>query len=237
MPTKKPDPAHRPASRRAPGDPAAASARRQRAEPPPTADIPTAELTPRVESAVTRLMRELDRLKDDLLSAQERVNALETVADEDALVPVLNRRGFHRELDRVLAYRKRYGGAVSLVFMDLDDFKAVNDTYGHAAGDAVLRHVALLLLANVRRSDLVGRIGGDEFALVLHHADQAAAQAKTDRLTALVGSVPVTHDGQLIPVGLSAGVAELTDFDTTATALRRADRAMYANKEERRRRV
>lgn len=213
-----------------------AGVRRRRAEPPSLAEIPHAELTPRVESAVMRLMRELDHLKDQLGAAKVRVTELETMADEDPLVPVLNRRGFMRELGRALAYRQRYGGPVSLLFLDLDGFKAVNDVNGHAAGDAVLRHVARLLLDNVRKSDLVGRLGGDEFAVVLHHADAAAAGRKGDHLMDIIAASPTLHAGAAIAVVASGGVAELGDGDTVAAALARADSAMYACKAGRGRR-
>ncbi len=207
--------------------------RGRRIETPPLADIPSSERTPQVESTVMRLMRELDRLKDELLAAHERVRRLESIADEDPLVPVLNRRGFLRELERALAYAKRYGGPVSLVFLDIDRFKDVNDRHGHAAGDAVLRHVAELLLDNVRKSDIVGRLGGDEFALVLHRAGAGQAAHKAEQLMALAAA-SIPYEGRLVPVGLSAGVAELAGDDTAASALARADAAMYERKQQRR---
>lgn len=231
MPAKKPNqrPGRTPGAR----PQALGGGTRRLRDPAPVrslADIPSDELTPRVESAVMRLMRELDRLKDELVAAQERAKLLETMADEDPLVPLLNRRGFLRELERALAYRRRYGGPASLVFIDLDRFKAVNDTHGHAAGDAVLKHVAGVLLANVRKSDLVGRIGGDEFAIVLQRADEAAASRKADQLAAIVAASPVRHGGIEIPVRVSAGVAEITASDTAGELLCRADAAMYARK-------
>lgn len=199
------------------------------------AEIPQAEMTPQVRSAVMGLMDELDRLKDQLTAANERVSKLETMADEDPLVPVLNRRGFVRELERVLAYVKRYGTTASLVFVDLDGFKAINDVHGHAAGDAALRHAAEFLLENVRRSDLVGRLGGDEFALVLHRADLVNAESKARRLVETVGAHPLVHGGAEIRLALSAGCTELTASDTVAQVLERADRAMYRHKSRRKR--
>lgn len=215
----------------------------QRARPSPRrprtaaamADIPKAELTPTVRSTVTRLMSELDRLKDELMAARERVQELENAVDEDPLVPVLNRRGFIRELARVLAHLARYGGRASLLYIDLDGFKAVNDRHGHAAGDAVLRRVGALLAENVRKSDIVGRIGGDEFAVVLHHAGGAAGQAKAERLAQMAAAAAVEHGGRRIAIAFSAGVTELAPGDSPQGALDRADRAMYACKQQRRR--
>ena len=91
-------------------------------------------------SALGQLMAELDRLMEELNAARGRVIELENKADEDVLLPVLNRRGFDRELERTLAYIKRHGTDVSLIFIDLDDFKAINDIHGHATGDAALFH-------------------------------------------------------------------------------------------------
>lgn len=197
-------------------------------------EIPDGELTPKVRSAVMRLMDELDRLRHELTAAHERVSRLENMADEDPLVPVLNRRGFERELARTLAYVKRYGGDVTLVYLDLDDFKAVNDRHGHAGGDVALRHFADILLANVRRSDIVGRLGGDEFAVVLHHADTGAAAMKAEQLSRQVARQPAQFGGLAIELGMTAGATQLRGDDTVESVLQRADRAMYEGKARRR---
>jgi diguanylate cyclase (GGDEF)-like protein len=218
------------AGRLAPGQ------RRRRTAPaaPGLPELPGDEMTPKVRSAVMQLMDELDRLKDELVAANERVSQLEDMADGDPLVPVLNRRGFERELERVLAYVKRYGTTVTLVYFDLDDFKAVNDRYGHAGGDAALRHLAKILLANVRRSDMVARLGGDEFAIVLHRADLNAAAAKAEQLAGQVAAAPVLHDGREIALRMTWGATELRADDTVASVLERADTAMYEGKARRR---
>ncbi len=192
------------------------------------------DMPPQVRSAVMQLVDELDRLKDELVAANERVLELEDMADEDPLVPVLNRRGFERELERTLAYVKRYGTNVALIYLDLDDFKSVNDRYGHAGGDAALKHFAGILLLNVRRSDLVGRLGGDEFALVLHHADIAAAEAKAAQLSEQVSREPAAFQGQEIWLGVTAGTTGLRPDDTVRKIIDRADRAMYQGKMKRR---
>ena len=234
----------RPASRtgrgRAGADPArhtAAQRRRRAGERTALPEIPQTDMTPQVRSAVMGLMDELDRLKDELTAAHERVSLLENMADEDPLVPVLNRRGFVRELERALAYVKRYGTEASLIYIDLDDFKAINDAHGHAAGDAALRHVAALLIENVRRSDLVGRLGGDEFALVLHRAGLEVARSKALRLVEDIAARPFSHDGAEIGLALSVGSTDLRDGDTVADVLDRADREMFRHKTGRKRRT
>lgn len=184
----------------------------------------------RPRSTLGQLKAELERVKEELLVAQRRVIELEHRVDEDVLLPVLNRRGFDRELERTLAYVSRHGTDVCLIFIDLDDFKTVNDVHGHAAGDAALHHLTDILLANVRRSDVVARLGGDEFAIILHRADEAAAQAKADQLQRAIASSGVVFEGKEIPLSLTAGVTRLMKCDDAASALGRADQRMYEGK-------
>ena len=220
--------------RTGPRGPGAAPARRRRQGPSDLHGIIPDQMPPKVRSAVMALMDELDRLKSELVEANQRVSQLENVADEDPLLPILNRRGFERELGRILAYVKRYGTTVTLLYLDLDDFKAVNDVYGHAGGDAALKHFTGILLANIRESDLVGRLGGDEFAIVLHRADLNAAAAKANKLAEQVAHEPALHEGRWIRLGVTAGATALDRDDTVASVLERADRAMYEGKMRRR---
>jgi len=178
-------------------------------------------------------MAELDQLKKELVVAQSHVIELENKAHEDDLLPVLNRRGFDRELERTLAYIKRHGTDVSLIYIDLDDFKDVNDIHGHAAGDAALMHLADILVANVRRSDVVARLGGDEFAIMLHRADTEAAHLKADQLRRALDSSALVYGGNEIPMSLTSGTTQLRSSDTNATALARADKLMYEEKARR----
>lgn len=190
------------------------------------ADMPT-----EVRSEVMRLMSEVDALKAELNQARERVHELETMADEDPLLPMLNRRGFVRELERALAYMKRHGTTDSLIYCDLNEFKAINDTHGHAAGDAALRRVAELLIQQLRRSDIVGRLGGDEFAIVLRQADASAAERKAAQLAERLATDSFVHQGVSLELGMTAGATQLEPDDTVQSALDRADRLMYARKQ------
>ena len=108
------------------------------------------------------------------------------------MLPLLNRRAFVRELTRYIAFTGRYNTPASLIYFDLNHFKPINDTYGHAAGDAVLSHFADVLLAHVRDSDCVGRLGGDEFGVLLTHANQEQALKKADVLAAALEASPTT---------------------------------------------
>ena len=110
--------------------------------------IPEAEFTPRVRDAIMGLMGEVDILRRELNQTRARLEEAGKAADQDQLLPLFNRRAFVRELTRYIAFAGRYGTPASLIYFDLDGFKAVNDTYGHAAGDAVLAHFADVLLAH-----------------------------------------------------------------------------------------
>jgi diguanylate cyclase (GGDEF)-like protein len=186
-------------------------------------------------SAPMQLAAEVERLEQELAAARTRVTQLETLADVDSLLDILNRRGFERELKRSLAYVKRHGTDAALVYLDLDDFKPINDRHGHAAGDAMLKAVAETLARVVRASDVVARIGGDEFAVLLWNCSETDAQAKAQVLEAAISRTTVTHAGVKLSVGVSTGVAALLPLDAPADVLERADRAMYGRKAERRR--
>jgi len=192
--------------------------------------IPENEFTPRVRDAIMTLMGEVDSLRRELQQTRKRLAEVEKTADQDQLLPLLNRRAFVRELTRYISASGRYGTPASLVYFDLDGFKLVNDTHGHAGGDAVLAHFAQILLNNVRTSDIVGRLGGDEFGVLLTHANQVQAHRKADQLAGALNASPTTFEGRTIPASFSYGAFELKPGEDAAVAMARADEAMYAHK-------
>ncbi len=192
--------------------------------------IPEAEFTPRVRDAVMTLMGEVDSLRRELQQTRVRLEEVEKSADQDQLLPLLNRRAFVRELMRYIAFTGRYGTPATLLYFDLNGFKSVNDTHGHAAGDAVLSHFAETLLIHVRDSDVVGRLGGDEFGVLLSHANQEQGLKKADQLAEYLRVSPTLWGGQSIPTSFSYGAFELKPGDTPDVAIARADEAMYAHK-------
>jgi len=198
------------------------------------ADEPERPKSPRgpARASFMRLAAEVDALAAELAASRARIADLEARIDIDPLTDVLNRRGFERELKRSLAYVKRYGTSAALLYLDLDGFKPVNDRHGHAAGDAVLKAVASALLRNVRASDIVARVGGDEFAVLLWNLGEAAAAAKAAALEAAVYATPVRWNDSTLVVGAAAGVTPLGPLDAPTDVLARADAAMYARKSE-----
>jgi diguanylate cyclase (GGDEF)-like protein len=200
---------------------------------PEETKLPRALSRAQSQSTVMRLAAEVDALAAELEASRARINELETRIDIDPLTEIRNRRGFFRELERSLAYVKRYGTSAALIYVDLDGFKPVNDRHGHAAGDAVLKAIAAALVEHTRTSDVVARMGGDEFAVLLWNVNGAAAAAKAAALEAAVYATPVRWNSSTLVVGASAGLALLGALDNPAEVLARADAAMYARKAER----
>jgi diguanylate cyclase (GGDEF)-like protein len=194
--------------------------------------LPDDELTPTVRSALQHLIAELAQVREELVTIRSRLAEAERLADEDELAPIANRRAFLRHLARTLGYIERYRSTASLLYFDLNGLKAINDGFGHAAGDAALLHVARILVANTRSSDLVGRLGGDEFGVILARAGAATAGSKAERLAATVAASALEVDGRRLPVTLAHGAHELCPGESAAEALAAADRAMYAQKRE-----
>lgn len=195
--------------------------------------VPAAEMTPAVQAAIQTLLGELDELRSEVGRLKGRLKVAEDLADRDPLTPLLNRRGFLRELGRVRTFAQRYGSPASLVYFDLDGFKAINDRFGHAAGDAALLVVAERLMAQVRESDIVGRMGGDEFALILVQADQATAEAKAAALVEALEREPLKVGDGMARIRLSYGVRELTVDADPEVLIAEADAAMFTAKRRR----
>jgi diguanylate cyclase (GGDEF)-like protein len=186
-----------------------------------------------VRAELDALRAEVDRLAAELTDMRAHASLLETLALEDPLTGLLNRRGFFRDLARAIAYRARYRTSIGLLVADLDSFKAINDTHGHEVGDKVLIHLAALLRNNVRASDSVGRLGGDEFAVIIWQVDEASAHQKALSLEGIVTSSPFREGALTLPLGSSIGFTLLEEKDTAEEALARADHAMYERKADR----
>jgi diguanylate cyclase (GGDEF)-like protein len=206
--------------------------------PPPDlasiAGIPEAELTPKVRDALNMLIAEVQRMREELSQAQKRVSYLEKLADEDTLVPIANRRAFVRELGRMVAFAERYGAQSSVIYFDINGFKRVNDEFGHAAGDAALRHIGHVLTTNVRESDVVGRLGGDEFGVILAQADAGVAAEKAVALAKAIETQPLNWEGHDLQLAASYGAYTFSGGVDAGEALERADQAMYAQRNDKR---
>lgn len=194
--------------------------------------ISPAEMSDKVRGAITALMEEVNVLREELEAANQRLAELEQLVDMDPLVPVPNRRAFVREISRLISFAERYGTPSSLVFLDLNDMKALNDTYGHGAGDAALVHVARLLVKNVRDTDMVGRLGGDEFGLLLVQTEENEAAEKAESLMQIIADNPMQWKGKQVPVSVAYGAHTFTPGQDASEALAHADARMYEHKRQ-----
>ena len=188
------------------------------------------KLPAELRDGVDRLAAERDRLHDELIRARHRIATLERLADEDALTPVANRRAFVRQLGRMIAFTHRYGVPASVVYFDINNMKQINDAHGHLVGDAALRHVATVLRDNIRSSDVVGRLGGDEFGVILAQTDEAQAHAKAAALAAAIDERPLLCEGLTIGLSAAYGVHAFAASDDPQRAIEAADQAMYRQK-------
>ena len=177
------------------------------------------------------------RLEQQLLEVQER---LRREAAHDALTGLMNKGALIETLEREEARLERCPEEnLAVVMLDLDFFKAVNDTYGHAAGDVVLKEAASRMAKSARGYDVVGRYGGEEFLIILPNCSLEDAAVQAERLRQLIGNVPIDIDDGPITVTASIGVAasDISGVETTYELINQADKALYAAKKNGRNRV
>jgi diguanylate cyclase (GGDEF)-like protein len=166
---------------------------------------------------------------------EKELQAVLAQADEvshtDALTFLPNRKSMQAELQRQVTYAERYGTPLSISMIDVDNFKHINDTFGHAAGDQVLRFIASEMRDRIRQPDLIGRYGGDEFLVILPNTTAGAAGEQAGRLCQQVAATPVIVGKDLIGVHLSIGITQYQpNTDDWKSLLERADQAMYQAK-------
>ena len=167
----------------------------------------------------------------DVTQLRKQEFALRTRAETDFLTSLMNRDSFLREFDNMVQGTNAAGLPVSVLMMDFDKFKAINDTYGHDAGDRVLVSVAEMLRSTLRQGDAIARIGGDEFAAVLPNVDKQEAALIAERIIQTAGERLIAVDAQTsIPLKLSIGICDNSEINSAREMLKRADKAMYASK-------
>jgi len=170
----------------------------------------------------------IQRLNEDLEQANHE---LEELAANDPLSGLLNRRSLFKKIDADLERTRRHAAALTAILVDIDDFKAVNDTYGHVCGDHVIRELGGCMQRTLRRYDYAGRYGGEEFMMVLLDTDEASAAVVAGRLLDAVRAIDFDCDGREFPVTVSVGVAQHVDGDTPESWIDSADQALYKAKQ------
>ncbi len=176
----------------------------------------------------------VEEISRHLQKQDKRISELENLATTDALTRAMNRRGFEECLAHELSVARRHGVGGVLIFVDLDEFKPINDTLGHAAGDEVLRTVANLLRGHIRDTDYLGRLGGDEFAVLLPRSNKRNGVRRAEDLDRKLNNAYASWDGRQIPIKASCGVHMYAAKAEMAELLEAADAAMYKIKQERR---
>ena len=170
------------------------------------------------------LAAENELLRASLAETQERVRELERLADSDALTPLANRRRFLRELERVVGQSDRHGTPAAVLFIDLDGLKTINERHGYLAGDAALIHVAELLNSLIRSTDILARIGGDEFGLILDHLDHNSAIETAERLARCIAENPLDLGHARVRLESAVATTGIMPGDKLNEVLARAER-------------
>jgi diguanylate cyclase (GGDEF)-like protein len=183
--------------------------------------------------SVSNALRVAAEAEHRIADQAARIAEMESMALFDELTGILNRRGFINELERALADARRRSESGVLIYIDLDGFKAINDTLGHSAGDDVLRHAAQVLRDNVRSTDSVGRLGGDEFGVLLTRTTRKDGIARAEALEQLLNSSTVMWGTRLVSLRASFGIRAYSGRDDGGSLLNGADEAMYRAKRAR----
>lgn len=195
--------------------------------------IPEKELTEPVILAISALFEKMDDMGLELSQTKEQLKELESLVDVDTLAPIPNRRAFMRRLHWVISMLERYNHPSSIVYFDLNGFKKINDTYGHAAGDMAIRHVADILTSAKRESDFLARLGGDEFAVLMYFADAGVAERRASEIMHKIASTPFMFNGQALYISSSVGFHSIVKGENAEEALHAADQSMFKHKRER----
>jgi diguanylate cyclase (GGDEF)-like protein len=183
---------------------------------------------------ITEVLSYAASAEQRMAEQQERINQLEQLSVTDELTGIRNRRGLKMSLGRLMATSARYNEEAVLGFIDLDGFKSINDTYGHTAGDKALRQVAKILKTYTRTSDIVARISGDEFAVILTRCASEQGEERMRNLQRIINEAVVTHGKQAIALRCSMGTQPFSGMTDPETLIGSADDAMYKDKESRR---
>jgi diguanylate cyclase (GGDEF)-like protein len=179
---------------------------------------------------VERLTAEIGRLRGQIAHLEQRLEELDKLAYHDWLVPLPNRRGFTRQLQRLIARLDRYDEPAAMLYIDVDGLKRVNDRHGHCAGDAALVHIAAVLTQGVRQTDCVARLGGDEFGVLLTRVTREEAQETATRLLETAERGEFFYQGEAVPLSFAVGLTLIQEGDSAEAVMERADKAMYAVK-------
>ncbi len=164
---------------------------------------------------------------------KQYISNLESLASTDMLTGLLNRHGFEHEVQNAIAHATRYKERSLLAYFDLDNFKQINDTYGHSAGDTILKEVASVMTKSIRQTDAASRLSGDEFCILFTRCDIKKAEERAGYIRHILRKINLNYNGFKLSVGASMGVSIISSGLTLEEIFNRADKAMYDNKRQR----
>ena len=194
---------------------------------------PVAQETPSIGKFTELASSLVSEISNHLSKQDRRIAELEALATTDELTKIFNRRGFETQLAHELSVAKRHGVGGVMIFVDLDEFKPINDTYGHAAGDEVLKAAATIISGQIRETDYVGRLGGDEFAVLLPRSNKRNGVRRAQELDKKLNNAYAPWNEIQIPIKASCGVHMYSAKAELDELLASADKAMYKIKMER----
>ena len=177
------------------------------------------------------LQLEIAYLKKQLSTQSKLIKQSKSEAHQDSLTQLWNRRKFTQDLEKVIQYNNRYGRKSGIFFIDLNQFKAINDTLGHLAGDKVLQHVSNILSNYCRLTDEVYRLGGDEFVIIMPESNIDIISNKCKQLEVLIENTPCIYKGQEVNLSASIGTCIVDGIITKEQVLENADKQMYQTKQ------
>lgn len=195
-------------------------------------DIPADEITPEVQQTISQIMAEFDKVRDELTHARSHIQYLEELSETHTYLPVINRRGLHRELSRMLALGMRAGVINTFVCFHVRNIETIRRKFGHGAAEAAMTWAADRLIANCRDTDIVGSMGGHDFGLILTMADSDSARenARAMALALEDGSFP--WDGERLSLKTAYGLHTFAAGDSAETVMGRADDDLLVKERE-----
>jgi diguanylate cyclase (GGDEF)-like protein len=177
------------------------------------------------------ILKDFSKLVVSTLEHRSKASQYQKLALTDQLTGLPNRSNFERTLDLQIAHSSRTGDPFSLFYMDLNQFKMVNDTYGHAAGDEVLARVAQAMLSQLRAGDMLARLGGDEFGMIVRGSAEETSQPLMQRISEVVAKPIMLSNGKQVSIGISIGNVAYSELTGSLDKIMaQADKALYRNK-------
>ncbi|NQU59300.1 MAG: GGDEF domain-containing protein [Rhodospirillales bacterium] len=186
-------------------------------------DIPAEELTPKVQQTLSQIMVEFEKLREELGHARSHIQYLEELSETHTYLPVINRRGLHRELSRMLALGERAGVANTFVCFHIRNIESIRRKFGHGAAEAGLIWAAECLRANSRDTDIVGSMGGHDFGLILTLADSENATEEASAMALALDEGAYPWDGEKLSLTAAYGLHTFVVGDNAETVMERAD--------------